>query len=221
MMTTIKHHPDAATLMSFSAGTLVEPLAAVTAAHVSMCRQCQDDVKSMDMLGGLLLRQQPATALDEPSAPEVRSVDDQDLDTMEQLGQPQQVACDMLPAPVAEHFKLSADTIPWSRLGPGIWHYQLPLSDGVEGDLRLLKISAGLKMPEHGHGGSELTLVLNGAYADETGRYSRGDMQDLDDDVEHQPIADQDTGCICLIASERPAQFKGVVYRIAQYWTGM
>ena len=219
MMTTIKHHPDAATLMSFSAGTLPEPLAAVTAAHVSMCRQCQDDVRAMEMMGGLLLQQQPVAQLDTSAPTPDADVDDiaVDADSDKVARQP----CELLPSPVANYYELSEETIPWRRLGPGIWHYQLPLSDGVEGDLRLLKISAGMKMPEHGHGGSELTLVLNGAYADETGRYTRGDMQDLDDDIEHQPVADKDTGCICLIASERPAHFKGVIYRIAQYWTGM
>ena len=219
MMTTIKHHPDAATLMSFSAGTLPEPLAAVTAAHVSMCRQCQDDIKSMEMMGGLLLQQQAAAQLDTTAPTPVADIDDAALEAHSDKAA--RKPCELLPSPVANHYKLSEETIPWRRLGPGIWHYQLPLSAGVEGDLRLLKISAGMKMPEHGHGGSELTLVLNGSYADETGRYERGDMQDLDDHVEHQPVADKETGCICLIASERPAQFKGVVYRIAQYWTGM
>ena len=219
MMTTIKHHPDTATLMSFSAGTLPEPLAAVTAAHVSMCRQCQDDLKAMEMMGGLLLQQQRVAQLDTAVPRPHDYAEDATLDAQSQTMVKQ--ACELLPSPVANYYKLSEETIPWRRLGPGIWHYQLPLSAGVEGDLRLLKISAGRKMPEHGHGGSELTLVLNGSYADETGRYERGDMQDLDDDVEHQPVADEETGCICLIASERPAQFKGVMYRIAQYWTGI
>ena len=220
-MTTIKHHPDAATLMSYSAASLPEPLAAVTAAHVSMCRKCQDEVKSLEMLGGLLLQQQPAVGIDVMKTPPAPTSVQEESDGRTNRGAGHSPDCEMLPKPVAHHFDLSADTIPWRRLGPGIWHYQLPLSNGTEGDLRLLKISAGRKMPEHGHGGSELTLVLSGAYADETGRYTRGDMQDLDDDVEHQPVADKETGCICLIASERPAQFKGVVYRIAQYWTGM
>ncbi len=221
MMTTIKHHPDAATLMSYSAGSLPEPLAAVTAAHVSMCRKCQDELKSLEMLGGLLLQQQPSVGISGIKTPPAQTSQPEESDVVAKTGAGRAPDCEMLPKPVAHHFALSADTIPWRRLGPGIWHYQLPLSDGTEGDLRLLKISAGRKMPEHGHGGSELTLVLSGAYADETGRYTRGDMQDLDDDVEHQPVADKETGCICLIASERPAQFKGVVYRIAQYWTGM
>lgn len=219
MITTIKHHPDAATLMSFAAGSLPEPLAAVTAAHVSMCRQCQEELKAMEMLGGVLLQEQPSASLQGAAPANIAEVEQMPVAAMHDEAKAQ--ACDLLPVPVANHFNLSEASIPWRRLGPGIWHHQLPLSEGVDGDLRLLKISAGRKMPEHGHGGSELTLVLNGSYADETGHYKRGDMQDLDDDIEHQPIADKDTGCICLIASERPAQFKGMVYRIAQYWTGI
>ena len=127
----------------------------------------------------------------------------------------------LLPPTIARHFGLTCDSIPWKRLGPGIWHHRLALSPATVGDLRLLKIAAGRKMPDHGHGGSELTLVLDGAYIDETGAYLRGDMQDVDDEVDHQPVADSKTGCICLIASEQPARFNGFWVRLLQPWTGM
>jgi len=76
-------------------------------------------------------------------------------------------------------------------------------------------------MPDHGHGGAELTLVLDGAYSDVTGRYCRGDLQDVDETVEHSPVSDPSLGCVCLIASETKAKFKGVVGRLLQPWTGM
>ena len=134
---------------------------------------------------------------------------------------PRAAHCDMLPEPIARQYGLTFDSIPWKRLAPGVWHHRLPLSPGVKGDLRLLKIVAGRQMPEHGHGGEELTLVLEGAYADDSGQYCRGDVQDVDDEIEHRPVADRNTGCICLIASERPAKFKGIVERLLQPWTGM
>ena len=72
-------------------------------------------------------------------------------------------------------------------------------------------------MPEHGHGGAELTLVLRGAFHDETGRYARGDVADLDETVEHQPVVTDAGGdCICLIASEKPERFHGLVARLLQ-----
>ena len=76
-------------------------------------------------------------------------------------------------------------------------------------------------MPEHGHGGTELTLVIEGAYGDDTGRYGRGDVQEVDGSIEHQPVADAELGCICLIASEQPARFKTLIARLVQPWTGM
>ena len=128
---------------------------------------------------------------------------------------------DGLPSPIARIYGLTLETIPWKRLAPGIWHHRLPLTNKSAGDLRLLRIDAGRTMPEHGHGGSEVTLVLQGSYSDETGSYGRGDVQDLDGTTEHTPIANADTGCICLIASEHPARFKSVIARIMQPWTGM
>lgn len=215
MSNAIMRHPDAATLMSFAAGTLAEPLAAVVAAHVSMCEECRADLIDMELMGAALIETvvrgearalAPAHPDDEPAAaaPARRPVGD-----------------DRLPEVIARAYDITFDTVPWKRLGPGIWHHRLPLSNGVGGDLRLLKIAPGREMPDHGHGGTELTLVLDGAYSDETGAYRRGDIQDVDEGIEHEPVADKVTGCICLIASERPARFKSLVGRLLQPWTGM
>ena len=109
----------------------------------------------------------------------------------------------------------------WRRLGFGVWHAPLKLSPGSKGDLRLIKVAPGQTMPEHGHGGSELSLILAGSYSDTIGRFSAGDLADLDEDHEHAPAADLGTGCVCLIASERQAKFKGMLARILQPLIGI
>jgi putative transcriptional regulator len=76
-------------------------------------------------------------------------------------------------------------------------------------------------MLEHGHGGTELTLVLEGAFSDSTGEYLPGDIQEVADEIEHSPVADKVSGCICLIASEERARFRGVVGKVVQAWTGL
>jgi putative transcriptional regulator len=213
MTRVIEHHPDAATLMSFAAGTLAEPPAAVVASHASLCPVCRGEIALLERLGGALLDDvKPLGDLRAPPLPASPIAEDAH-------------ACatstgDRLPYPIARHFKLTFGTIPWRRLGPGVWHHRLPLSHGVDGDLRLLKISGDCRMPEHGHGGEELTLVLDGAYIDETGRYGAGDVQDVDQDVEHRPIAEA-AGCVCLIASEHPAHFRSLIGRLMQPWTRM
>jgi putative transcriptional regulator len=214
----IRNHPDSATLMSFAAGTLSEPLAAVVAAHAAMCRSCRREIADMELIGAALLlqpslRAQPART---DSAEPLRHRPVQKKPTT-----PCAESGERLPSPIALTYGLTFATIPWKRLGPGVWHHRLSLSAGMEGDLRLLKIAAGRRMPEHGHGGSELTLVLDGAYSDETGTYLRGDIQDVDESTEHTPVADPNAGCICLIASDRPARFKGLMARLVQPWTGI
>jgi len=211
----ILHHPDGATLMSYAAATLPEALSAVVAAHVAMCPECQRAVADLELLGSAILLSSAAdakaAALEVPPKPvERRPV------RRASVG-----AAGRLPAPIAETYGLSMDTIPWKRLGPGVWHHRLALRQAGEGDLRLIRIAPGRAMPDHGHGGAELTLVLEGAYSDVTGRYGRGDLQDLDESIEHQPIVDKGSDCICLIASEHPARFKSFFGRLLQPWTGM
>ena len=221
MNATIGRHPDDATLMSYSAGSLGEPLAAAVAAHSSLCARCRQELKLMETLGAALM----ADASEE-GAIKVRPLRRPgDSTAAQQLssghGMTSRAVDEGLPDPIARHYGLTIDTIPWRRLGPGVWHHRLALSPGTIGDLRLLKIAAGRRMPEHGHGGTELTLVLDGCFADDTGTYNRGDIQDVDGGVEHRPIAGARTGCICLVAAEQPALFKGIISRLIQPWTGM
>ena len=222
MSSTIKRHPDAVTLMTYAAGGLAEPLAAVVAAHAAMCPGCRAELADLELLGAaLLLSGEGASGeaalgegpIEVPARP-------QDGHTTS-MARRRKIAGDRLPHPIAAAYGLTFERIAWKRLGPGILHHRLALSQGVEGDLRLLKISPGRMMPEHGHGGAELTLVLDGAYSDESGDYRCGDIQDVDEVVEHRPVADAIAGCICLIASERPARFKGFMGRLLQPLTGM
>jgi putative transcriptional regulator len=213
MSAEIKMHPDDATLVSYAAGTLHEGLAAVVAAHVSMCSRCRKEMDDLELIGASLLLASPSSgqALEVPRRP-VGAVPKVDRAPLVQ---------DPLPEPIVRAYGISFDAIPWKWLGPGVQHHPLQLGPGEPGDLRLLRIGPGRRMPDHGHGGAELTLVISGAYSDATGNYRRGDIQDVDEGIEHQPIVDKDEACICLIASERPARFKGLVGRLVQPWTRM
>ena len=106
---------------------------------------------------------------------------------------------------IRAHIRYHSLATPWT------WHLATsPASVARDvGDLRLYRLAAGSKLPVHGHGGSELTLVLDGVVTDETGRYHVGDLQELDDEVEHQPVADKALGCVCLVASEGAPRLKG------------
>jgi putative transcriptional regulator len=214
MSRAIAHHPNEVTLLGFAAGTLSEPLAAVVAAHAALCTRCRAEIADMELIGAALLGVPISEAERGPAVriPARRTG---------AVPKPIALAVSALPAPIAAAYGLTYETIPWSWLAPGVMHYRLALSPSSKGDLRLLKVAAGVQLPEHGHSGSELTLVLEGAFRDVTGHYQRGDVQDADVELEHHPFADPETGCVCIIASEGPARFKGLVGRLLQPWTRM
>jgi putative transcriptional regulator len=89
------------------------------------------------------------------------------------------------------------------------------------GTARLLKIPAGRSMPEHSHNGTEMTLVLKGAFRDEDGVFARGDIEVADTNVSHQPVAEPGEDCICLVATDARLKFQGLLPRIAQPFLGI
>jgi putative transcriptional regulator len=203
-MTTIRHHPDSATLMSFAAGALAEPLAAVCSAHASMCGECRSELRDMELVGAALLGATPAGGgrVAAPAKPHDVALGSDRAGL--RVGSNAE-----LPAPIARNYGLELDRIPWERLGRGIWQHRLELSAGAQGELYFIKLGPGCPLPLHAHTGAELTLVLTGAFTDASGEFRRGDMQDIDSATEHQPVGDREEGCICLVAAEGPYLLKG------------
>ena len=202
-MTTIRHHPDSATLMSFAAGALAEPLSAACSAHLSMCAQCRGELRDMELVGAALLgsTSAPAPRVRAPARPPEPSADERALYDSGGIS-------DALSTPIAKRYGLALDQIPWKRLAPGVWQHRLELSPGAEGELYFIKLAPGCRLPLHGHTGAELTVVLTGAFTDASGEFRRGDMQEIDNSIEHQPVGDREEGCICLVAAEGPYLIK-------------
>jgi len=206
---TIRHHLDEATLMSFAAGALPAALAAAAAAHIAMCARCRREVAMLESVGEALVAELAPRALARAEAPDPGAV------AAPARPRASAVADGELPWPVSQLIGGGGlDAVKWRWLGPGVWHH--PLAIAGEGKLRLVKAAPRRAIPEHGHGAAELTLVLRGALRDVTGRYARGDVADLDETVEHKPIAESGTECICLVASERPEEFRGRILRHLQ-----
>jgi putative transcriptional regulator len=64
-------------------------------------------------------------------------------------------------------------------------------------------------------------LVLSGSYTDQYGQFRPGDVADMDAEIEHDLTVDSDEACICLIAVESPARFKGIIARLMQPFVGI
>ncbi|MFN0219753.1 MAG: ChrR family anti-sigma-E factor [Hyphomicrobium sp.] len=211
----ITHHPDRASLMSCSAGSMPEAFAAVMASHISVCPCCRKDLATMEIIGVTLFDQLTPTPVSRPAPVLALRAAEADVEDREP-----NAADGDVPPPLVAVLGKSLDSVPWKRVAPGVWQHQIELSQPSRGDLRLIKVSPGMALPEHGHRSSELTLVLQGSYSDASGTYRAGDVADLDEEIEHQPVADAVEGCICLIAVEGKLKFKSRIARMVQPLTG-
>lgn len=208
-MSQIKHHIPEALLMAYAAGSLSQNFALVIAAHVSLCDECRAGLGAHDAVGGALLDEQPLrtvssslkealfSQLDESIKPEIDLVYDRS---------------GVFPGPVMQALKGKPPR--WKSVGGGV--RQTLLHADKEGSARLLFIPPGKAVPDHGHNGIELTLVLQGAFSDETGRFGVGDLEVADHTVEHTPVADPGAPCICLAATDAPLRFNSFIPRLLQ-----
>ena len=207
----ITRHPDDSTLLSYAAGSLPGALAVVVAAHVAVCPRCRDEVAMMELMGGAMLAALPGVALRRhaPERPEIER---------RRPAAPAPPGSAEVPAPLAHLVGTDLNALRWRWIAPGLWVRRIRIAG--DGRLHLFKGAPGASVPDHGHEGSELTMVLRGTIADHSGRYGAGDVCDLDDEVEHKPVAGAD-GCICVVAQERPVRWRNHVARLMRPWHGM
>lgn len=206
----INHHLTDALLMAYSAGNLPEAFNLTVAAHISMCDECRARLGAFDSLGGALVEEIEAVEMSSGSLNAV----------MERLKEPaedpkiQNKNKGILPAPLQDFIGGDIDAVRWKSVGMGVKQAILPTTR--DATARLLFIPAGAAVPDHGHHGTELTLVLKGAFADEVAHFGPGDIEVANEDLNHTPVADIGEDCICLAATDAPLKFKGLIPRLAQ-----
>lgn len=215
----IAHHPDSATLLSYASGSLDEAFVTVVASHLASCAACRAQLREVEELGGALLETIDGVAVNATALERVMSrLDRTSEDSAEREGEQTNRS---IPPPLARLLKGRFDDVGWKTVAPGVAVHRVPTSKAALGSLTLLKIAPGKKIPEHGHGGTELTLVLSGSYRDAFGRFGPGDVADLDEHVEHQPVVDSSEPCICLVATEAQTRFKSFFGRLFQPLVGI
>jgi putative transcriptional regulator len=210
----VKHHLTDSLLMAYSAGNLPEAFNLIVAAHVTLCDECRARLASFDSVGGALLEESGTASIQENSLAETMRLINSGA-VSGQIRQPREKAAkSILPAPVRDYIGGDLDKVKWRPIGMGVKQAILPTSK--DASIRLLYIPAGTAVPDHGHRGMELTLVLQGAFVDETDRFGPGDIEIADEDLNHTPIADIGEDCICLAATDAPLRFNKLIPRMAQ-----
>jgi len=203
----IRHHLSDPLLIAYAAGNLPEAFGLVAATHISMCDDCRARLGAFEAVGGALVETE-AVALS-PGSLEA---------TLARLGLPEArkpvAKRSILPTPLTDYVGGDLAAVKWKPLGMGVRQAILPTGTGATA--RLLHIPAGQAVPDHGHRGTELTLVLRGAFRDATDRFGPGDLEIASEDLEHTPMAEAGEDCICLAATDAPLRFKSLMPRLLQ-----
>ncbi|NYZ61420.1 ChrR family anti-sigma-E factor [Luteimonas deserti] len=216
-MRPLQHHPDPTTLLGYAAGAIPTAFAVVVAAHLEVCPTCRAAVRDAEHTGARLVEQQEGAPLSAGAREALRAR----LGIEAMLPRPahRDVAPvrdpDLLPASLQPFFGARYSTLRWRRVVPGV-HYLRAEAPGDGGGLMLLRTAPGQGIPMHSHAGHEVTMILRGAYEDALGRFGAGDVADLDEDVEHQPVTTAGEACICVAATEAPMRFHGWMARALQ-----
>jgi putative transcriptional regulator len=217
-MNTIKHHPSDALLVDYASGAMGPAQTMVIAAHVHACPRCRDQVTAAEAMGGALLDSLPDAGLSAGAL-------DRALARLE-LSAPEPSPTAWAPAPqpadwikVPTEVAVAATRKRW--LAPGVW--MAPVDAGTSGGplSYLLRVGARLRMPVHTHRGSELTLVLKGAFRDGRDTFGAGDLAEADDSVEHSPAILGREECVCLVACDNRLVVKEWLGKVVQTYAGI
>jgi putative transcriptional regulator len=178
---TLHDNAYAAFMLEYAAGVLspAEKLAADL--HRALSIQGGRNALMLDAAGGALLEKAGA-----PAAP---------LFDGDRFGAQDAVAGEA--SPLDPFLKRDLLAFAWRRNIVGV--KTLPTDTPMAS---LLRLDPGEHAPSHHHGRRDVTVVLTGVYADEFGRYERGDIAFAEPGVKHQPRAVGDKPCVCLIATE-------------------
>jgi putative transcriptional regulator len=196
-----------ALLARYVAGRLPLPANVLVESHLELKPENRDLVSGLEAIGGEVLEHEEAIDLGNRDKALQAIFSSLPPKEKKAAGKSDSV----FPAALRDFVGFDAENVPWRSKLPGFREYDLGEIDGCHASL--LWIKPGRAMPSHTHEGTELTIVLDGAFCDTTGRYGRGDISVADQSVDHRPVAEEGRPCICFAVTDAPLRLTGTFGR--------
>lgn len=213
-----KFHPPVELLMEYAAGSSNEAVDLLVACHNTYCAACRKQVEDFESIGaGLSIPKVGASG---------EGLDDELKALMGQLGDQEELSSasvdedPLFPSPLLPYTGPS-DKIPWKRVLPGVFIYELDLRWG-DIPVRLTRARAGRGIPKHTHEGYECDLILQGGVHDLTrgGDFERGDVQAADETVTHELRALKGEDCVLVAFNEGRPQGRSLGAKLLYRYLG-
>ena len=207
-----KFHPDDKLLKGFAEGILSPGLSVVIAAHVEQCVECRkktsqyeaqatvdwlksDEAKHAPSASDMSAMVSAITSKPQSKESTESAVEDNSVSEIHMLDHSVR-----LPKVLA---KVASQGLVWKKLAGGINQASVTLDD--ETQCEFLYMKPGSQVPVHKHQGNEVTLVLDGSFSDEMGKYEKSDFLVRDKRHTHQPVSEE--GCLCFAVLDSPLTF--------------
>lgn len=205
------HHLSDDMLLDYAAGSLDEATGLIVATHLTYCAACRKRAARLDALGGAMLHDVAPAGMSPGALNAVMAR--LDKGTSEDSAPVRKDAAPandnpQVPAVLRRYLGGDLDGVTWKNVGMGVQTSEIAIASPAKRAF-LLRVPAGKAVPHHTHAGNEYVLILSGAYNDEIGRFARGDMAISDGSIRHQPVAEPDEDCICLVVVDAPIRLTG------------
>ena len=211
----IKFHLSDDLLLSYSSGTLDEASSLLVATHLALCPYCRTRNSSADSLGGYMLDTISETEVSPSLMASVIARVRDESNNAKPLASPTLRPDFQIPEPLRSYVGGDLSDLKWVRVAPRVQQIMIK-TPGCASQARLLRFQSGTSVPEHGHRGRELTMVLTGSLCDRERMLCRGDISESDEHTEHQPYAGPGENCVCLAVTDAPLRFKSVLAQLLQ-----
>ena len=205
----ISHHPSEELLLAYAGGSAGEAVSLIVAAHLVYCAECRRQSRELEALGGSLLQELAPVPMAN-GALDAALARLEDIRPVERAPRP--VSRDGTPSVLRPYIGGDLRDVRWRQVGPNLSY--VPLFRRGPVVARLLRGVPGSETGAHRHAGLEYTLVLKGGFSDEAGSYAPGDLQVMEGDMRHSPVADPGEDCINLAVTTGPLKFESLLQKI-------
>ncbi len=200
-------------LAAYIAGALSHPLTVLMASHLELSNRHHALVATLEAACGDQLADLPPQPLADPQRMLAEITATSPVTMLSSVMAPSGDNDGLTPTLSAFLGKPLGD-LAWRRVMPGL--KEVRLGNNEEGEVSLLLVSAGRRMPAHTHSGREVTLIIKGSFSDDHGTFSRGDISIADSHVDHRPRAGADEDCLCFVVTDAPLRLTGTFGRLVQ-----
>jgi putative transcriptional regulator len=205
----IAHHPSEELLLAYASGAADEATGLIVAVHLAYCAACRLQTGKLEALGGSLLQELAPV----PMSGGALDAALRKLDGIKPFERPPRaLSGDGTPSVLRRYIGGDLGDVRWRQIGPRLAYVPLLRHGNVTA--RLLRGVPGSETGPHRHAGREYTLVLKGGFSDETGSYAPGDLQVMEGDMRHNPVADPGEDCNNLAVITGPLKFESLLQKI-------